>query len=216
MQTLEYPKSYIVWDLETTGFSPSENHILEIGALVVVNGEIKQSHKWVLNNGDIYLNPQAEAIHGITKEIIAAEGVPAEMAFREFLSVLGYDMPNITHNGVKFDIPFLCEQAMRTLGWTIGEYQDFRDKIEKNAIDTAVLVKGKKLGLARKWNESFMEYAKRVMDIRAFGVKYNVTLCCEEMGIDRSGVTLHRAGGDCFLTNEILKNLLNNSTVNNY
>ena len=42
----------------------------------------------------------------------------------------------------------------------------------------------------------------------AKGVKYNVAICCEELGVDRTGITQHRALGDCELTHEIYKKLL--------
>ena len=47
------------------------------------------------------------------------------------------------------------------------------------------------------------------MNTFAKGVKYNVAICCEELGVDRTGITQHRALGDCELTHEIYKKLLN-------
>jgi hypothetical protein len=60
----------------------------------------------------------------------------------------------------------------------------------------------------QKEDETFYEFGKRIMDIRAYGVKFNVALCCDEMGIDRTNIELHRAGADVYLTNEIYKNLI--------
>ena len=34
---------YVVFDIETTGFHPSKNKIIEIGAVKVINGEITDS-----------------------------------------------------------------------------------------------------------------------------------------------------------------------------
>ena len=34
------PHDFVVFDIETTGFSPVSNRIIEIGAVKVVNGEI--------------------------------------------------------------------------------------------------------------------------------------------------------------------------------
>ena len=68
-----------------------------------------------------------------------------------------------------------------------------------------MIVKGKKLEMDRNWNESFKEYADRVMEVRAPGVKYNVALCCEELEIQVEGIQMHRALGDVTLTHEIFK-----------
>ena len=45
------------------------------------------------------------------------------------------------------------------------------------------------------------------MNIRAYGVKYNLGLCCEEMEVDKSNITLHRASGDVYLTYELYKKI---------
>ncbi|MBD9157390.1 MAG: 3'-5' exonuclease, partial [Lachnospiraceae bacterium] len=44
-------KNYIALDLETTGLHPSEDRILEIGAVKVVNGEITDRYETLVNPG---------------------------------------------------------------------------------------------------------------------------------------------------------------------
>lgn len=44
-------QSFVVFDLETTGLSSHEDMITEIGAVVVENGEIKDSYDSFVNPG---------------------------------------------------------------------------------------------------------------------------------------------------------------------
>lgn len=203
---VEWPASYIVWDLETTGLNHKDCHIVEIGAIQVENGQVVQSYQWILDN-DISIPEEASAIHGITNEMVAEEGRDPKQCMNEFLEVLNPgNQPNITHNGYRFDIPWLVHHATTLCG---GDPDELRRLLHATMIDTAAMVKGAKLGLRRGFNETTLQYAARVMDIIAKGVKYNVSQTCEEMGIDTEAMTAHRAGGDVLMTNEIYKGLIN-------
>lgn len=205
---VQWPASYVVWDLETTGLKRDEGEILEIGAMVVENGETVAEYSWLLDH-DISIPPEATAIHGITNEMIKDKGRDPATCLSEFLSVLNVGInTHVTHNGYRFDIPWLVWHVTRLLELDETDGKILHEKLEFTMIDTAVLVKGDMLGLARRWNESMTRYAARVMDIMAKGVKYNVGYTCERMGIDASQVTTHRAGGDVYLTNEIYKKLI--------
>ena len=193
--------SYISWDLETTGLSPSNDKIIEIGAVKVKDGSIVETKSWLLNHG-IFLSEKITEITHITDEMIDAEAVKPEIAYAEFIEMFK-DIPdyaNVTHNGLKFDILFLNNSLPEQYGFA-------KDKLLNNMIDTAVLVKADKLQMPRYPNESFKSWGERVMSVRAFGVKYNIPLCCEELKIDTRNATFHRAAGDAFLTNEIYKAL---------
>lgn len=202
----KFPEKYIVWDLETSGLTPGVDRILEIGAMMVENGQVVGTFNALLNNG-IDIDPKITEITGLTREKLEAEGKdPAEM-LEAFITILeGYPM-SITHNGMRFDAPFLIA-ALKSR----GPFDSFRiEAIEKKLrwchCDTAVLYKAKKLGAVRGWNEPFDIFARRIMDQKVFGLKYNVGIACDELGIDRSNITQHRAGGDVELTHEIFKKL---------
>lgn len=205
MNTIEYPKSYIVWDLETSGLDLHANHITEIGAIVVVDGEIKEQKNWILDN-KITLSDEIQKLTGITYDLIKAEGRDPKECLSEFAPMFKEcDYVNITHNGLRFDIPFFASFMSRILMLNEQRYEDIVAKLEAGSVDTAVMAKARKLGRKRRWNETFSEYGKRVMQEMAKGVKYNVGITCDELNIDRSVVTQHRALGDCMLTNEIYK-----------
>ncbi len=202
---VEWPTSYVVWDLETSGLEPTKDYILEIGAIVIENGEIVSEHQWILDNG-IEIKPELTAIHGIDNAMVAAEGRDPKQCMEEFLQVLQPGrLPNITHNGYKFDIPWLNHHA--TVLLELPEENQLVKELHATMIDTAALMKGALLNLPRGYNESMREYAGRVMSIMAKGVYYKVPVCCELLDIDMTGITTHRAGGDVVLTNEIYKKI---------
>lgn len=210
IKEIEYPNSYVVWDLETTGLDAKTNDIIEIGVMVVDNGATIEEKSWLLNHGKD-IPEEIVRITGITKELIDREGVTPENAMREALSILNFTdnkCPNLTHNGIKFDIEFFVNQAVKNIGFVYDQIDRLDKNIRGNSIDTAVLFKGMKLGMKRNWNESFHDYAERVMSIYAKGVRYNVGACCDDLEISRVGVVQHRALADCYLTNEIYKKLL--------
>lgn len=205
----QWPDDYIVWDLETTGLDHKTCHIVEIGAITIEGGQITGEHRWVLDNG-VPVNPQAAAINGITDEVIAEEGRDPADCFSEFLGILTPgNQPHVTHNGYRFDIPWLVHHAAENLKLDLEAADSLMDDLHRTMIDTAAMIKGEKLDLNRQWNESTVEHARRVMPIIAKGVKYNVTLLCEEMNIDMEGITTHSAGGDVILTNEIYQRIVN-------
>lgn len=207
-----YPHTYLAWDLETSGLDPVKCRILEIGATKVVRGEITERRSWLLNHG-IDIPEEITRITTIDKALIDADGVDPKVAVAEFLVWLGdANWVNLTHNGFRFDIPFLHEEIFRQGLHTIGDMNDMKLKLYKHGVDTAVLYKARELKMDRVWNENFAEFGRRVLDTKAFGVKYNVKHCCDTLGIDHNSITMHRALGDIFLTNEIYKKLTQPAT----
>ncbi len=202
IKTIEYPKNYIVWDLETSGLDPKKSKILEIGMFRVVNGEVTQQKRWVLNHG-IEIPAEITAINGMTKEIIDAEGRDPNECLLEFIHEVRHSDANLTHNGIRFDIGFFVESCS---GLEV-DLEKMKSHLQKTSIDTAVLFKAHRAGYLRNWNESFFEYATRVMSVIIKG-KYNLGVCCDELGIDRSKTTQHRALGDVELTHEVFKAML--------
>jgi len=193
----------IVWDLETTGFVAPECKILEIGCFVVyADGEVQHRH-WVLNN-NVEIPEKIVELTGITQAIIDAEGRDPKECLLEFLPLFKRCKKNITHNGVRFDIPFLVNTANDILGFTPEEKMAVTNLKRSTAFDTAVHFKAKKIGMEMQFRESFVQFADRVMNVRAYGVKYSLGLCVEELGIKHE-LTQHRAMADVELTHEIYK-----------
>ena len=107
-------------DVETSGFTPGEditrNHqIVSIG-LVVATGEfepVASLYREIKPNGTSHWNPQAEKVHGLTREYLESNGVSEEEAVADILEFL-MKYWNIVdeaivfggHNVRPFDIPF--------------------------------------------------------------------------------------------------------------
>lgn len=192
----------VIWDLETTGFVAPECKILEIGAFLVNDiGEVIQKH-WVLDN-KVEIPQNIIEITGITPDIISAEGRDPEECLLEFLKYLTKAKKNVTHNGVKFDIPFLVETVADVLKYTPEQKKELETFLRMTAFDTAARFKADKIGTVQYPEETFVDYAERVMSQKVFGLKFNLGVCCDHYGIDRSNVTQHRALGDVELTHKL-------------
>ena len=108
-QTLD--DTYIVFDIETTGFSSIRDRIIEIGAVKVVNGKI-------VDKFSTFVNPQRPIpfeitnLTSITDEMVM--GSPAiDVILPQFLEFVG-DGVLVAHNA-GFDVGFI-EQNCRNLG----------------------------------------------------------------------------------------------------
>lgn len=101
--------TYVVFDIETTGFSPVKNNITEIGAVKIENGNIT-------NRFSTFVNPkepipfEIEKLTGITDEMVI-EAPAIEDVLPDFLAFCG-DAVLVAHNA-GFDMSFIMEQTKR-------------------------------------------------------------------------------------------------------
>ncbi len=102
---------FIAFDLETTGLSPEEDVITEIGAVRFVNGEPAE-HFQMFVNPHRRLTQKVAELTGITDEMLAA-ALELEEALPKFLAFCG-DRPLVAHNA-DFDVSFIAA-ACRRLG----------------------------------------------------------------------------------------------------
>ncbi len=123
-QTLD--DSYIVFDLETTGFSPEKNKIIEIGAVKVVNGSIVETFSSFVNPG-IPIPFEIEQLTGINDGMVLEapcidEVLPKFLGFCEGSAF-------VAHNA-SFDMSFILNNA-RKLGF----------ELEPTVLDTVSLAR---------------------------------------------------------------------------
>ena len=103
-------QSFVVFDLETTGLSSHEDMITEIGAVVVENGEIKDSYDSFVNPGK-HIPEKITQLTGITDAMV--EDAPGqEDALRAFLAFVNGRVL-VAHNAHGFDVRFLRAAAKR-------------------------------------------------------------------------------------------------------
>ena len=102
-------EEYVVFDIETTGFSPVKNRIIEIGAVKVSQGEI-------VDKFSTFVNPETpipfeiEKLTGIHDDMVM-DSPTIETVLPEFLAFCG-DAVLVAHNA-NFDMSFIKENARR-------------------------------------------------------------------------------------------------------
>lgn len=105
-------KTFIVFDLETTGLSAAKNEIIEIGAIKVENGEIKDSFS-------TFVKPNVSIPHNITElthitNSMVENAPPEQEAVEKFLNFCTDDCVLVAHNA-GFDTSFI-RMAMKRMG----------------------------------------------------------------------------------------------------
>lgn len=102
--------TYVVFDLETTGFSPVENKIIEIGAVKVENGEIIQEKFSTFVNPEVPIPFRIEELTSISDNMVL-DAPTIEKILPEFLKFCeGAVM--VAHNA-SFDMSFIEENCRR-------------------------------------------------------------------------------------------------------
>ncbi|MBP3372465.1 MAG: PolC-type DNA polymerase III, partial [Clostridia bacterium] len=102
---------YCVFDIETTGLDAGADTIIEIGAVIVDNGEIRERYNSFVNP----LRPIPEKIQKLTgiDDFMVKNAPTIEQVLPEFLAFAG-DAPFAAHNA-SFDVGFI-DVACRRLG----------------------------------------------------------------------------------------------------
>lgn len=98
-----YDQDYVVFDIETTGFSPRTDKITEIGAVKIVDGHIVDSYSQLINP-EKAIPQKVQELTGLTNAILSDKPTIEEIIgdFKDFTEgcVL------VAHNA-KFDISFI-------------------------------------------------------------------------------------------------------------
>ena len=104
--------TYIALDLETTGLSATKDRILEIGAVMVENGEVTGTYETFVDNG-VEIPERIRELTGITEDMVA--GSPEmKPAVEGFLAFSG-EKPLLGHN-ILFDYGFMKRNVQKIGG----------------------------------------------------------------------------------------------------
>ncbi|MBQ3513773.1 MAG: PolC-type DNA polymerase III [Lachnospiraceae bacterium] len=98
---------YVVFDIETTGFSPVKNKIIEIGAVKVRNGVIVDKFSHFVNPKEP-IPPNIESLTGISDRMVIEEPT-IEVILPEFLKFCEGSVL-VAHNA-DFDVSFIREKS---------------------------------------------------------------------------------------------------------
>lgn len=136
-------KSYIAFDVETTGLNPQENEIIEIGALKVRDGKVAERFMEFIRPSSP-LSSSIISLTGITDEMVA-DARPRCSVIADFLDFCEDDVL-IGHN-VIFDYSFMkCSAAAENLSF------------EKSGIDTLKIAQKVHKDLPSKSLSSLCDY----------------------------------------------------------
>jgi CRISPR-associated protein Cas2 len=120
-----FPQTYVVVDIETSGLSPKNDEIIELGALLVENDAIVDSFDRLICPTRP-INDKIEKLTGITNAMLREKGGDLVTCMRDFRAFMG-DNIVVGHN-VCFDLNFInhCCGAL-SLPTAENEYCDTLD-----------------------------------------------------------------------------------------
>ena len=110
-------QEYVVFDTETTGFTPYNDQMIEIGAVKIKNGVVTDRFDELINPGR-KLPEKIVELTNITDEMLAPCDTE-ENATKRFLAFVG-DLPMVAHNA-KFDIGFISAAMNK---YNLGEFKN--------------------------------------------------------------------------------------------
>ncbi|MCK8816485.1 PolC-type DNA polymerase III [Natroniella sulfidigena] len=151
-------ESFVVFDLETTGFNPHSDQIIEIGAVKLEGGEVVDTYQTFINP-ERSIPAKITELTGITDQMV--ELAPQlEVAIEQFLDFIG-EATLVAHN-LSFDLGFI-EDKLRRLG---------KNKLTNTALDTLNLsrallpeLKSYKLNkLAKKFDKDLENHHRAIDD----------------------------------------------------
>lgn len=220
--TGNFPDSYGIVDVETTGFR-HDDVVLQIGQVIVrdhkivhalsvyidwvsggyvteawLRGRITETQAQMAANGSVYR---------MNADTVLEQGQPPKAVFHEFMeNVAALDRSEwglMGHNIQQFDMPRI---AMHTKYLLQAVPQFNADMV----FDTGALEKGRQLNMAPHHGESTAEWAMRVLKVRAKGVKWKLDTHCAEVHDlwTKSGLSpldAHDAMSDCILTHYLFE-----------
>ena len=131
--------SFVVFDIETTGFSPVENKIIEIGAVRVKDGVISDKFSTFVNP-HVPIPYRITNLTSITDEMVM-DSPGIEVILPQFMEFIGDDAL-VAHNA-NFDMSFIIENCRRlgidkefTYVDTVAISRSMITKLNKHTLDT--------------------------------------------------------------------------------
>nr|WP_314461168.1 PolC-type DNA polymerase III [uncultured Clostridium sp.] len=104
-----FSDSYVVFDIETTGFSSSRNRIIEIGAVKVIDGKIRDKFSTFVNP-DVPIPFEIEQLTGINDSMVLPHP-KIDVILPQFLEFCK-DSVLVAHNA-SFDVSFISYNAQK-------------------------------------------------------------------------------------------------------
>lgn len=204
-----FPDTYMVIDLETTGFSPRSDYITQFALAVIRERKLASNVSFLLQIPEGSMNKKASEVTGITEEMCQEHGMPRPEAMHNIYATLS-NWRNVCqgvfvgHNASKFDIPFL-EAAFKRHSIDFL----FRDH---EIVDTGAMVKSMQMGTWPLPTETLRGFMNRMLNVYATGVYWSLDRFCLDRfklreRLEKEGLKSHDAGADCVVTHWVLEAL---------
>ena len=222
----QFPDSFLVLDLETSGLDRNENLICSIGWCQVKDGQIVDNDEVYLDWRDmpgVDLNKlqadldivasnmlRKDAVLHHTYARLCSDGLPAYQVLQAVLERIEACENRreviVGHNFIGFDSIFLANHFDRFLGVNWGWSPDL-------ILDSGVLEKASQLKEFDKplpmANETAWDWAKRIANLRRAGVYWSVSHCDKRYGLlaklNMSTEVLHSAKFDSLLVAHLVQ-----------
>ncbi len=101
--------TFVVFDTETTGFSPTTDRIVEVGAVRFRNGRVIEEKSWLINPGR-KIPYYAWRVHGISDDMVK-DAPPFKDFYADFQNFIQGTVL-MAHNA-RFDVSFLSAELKR-------------------------------------------------------------------------------------------------------
>ena len=162
--------SYVVFDIETTGFSPVENRIIEIGAVRVCDGVIQDRFSAFINP-KVPIPFEIQKLTGISDDMVIGEP-EVDVVLPKFLDFIGDDA--LAAHNANFDMSFIIENCRRlgierefTYVDTVAISRALLTRLNKHKLDTVC----KELGISLENHHRAVDDAGATAEIFAKFVK---------------------------------------------
>lgn len=160
---IDFPSSYAVIDIETTGLSPQFNEIIELAVIKVCDGEIVEQFSSLIQpapqDDGTFLPPFIIDLTGITDEMLVSAPKIVDV-LPKYLELLG-DLPLVGHN-INFDINFLYDNAEKFLSRPLTN--DYVDTMRLSRRLHPELESHRLLDLAYLYTANYMNAHRALVD----------------------------------------------------
>ena len=169
---MKFVDDYVLVDIETTGLSPINDDIIEIGAIKVINNKIVDKYSQLIQINKS-LSPFITNLTGITNSMLKL-GKEPNIVFNEFVNFVGEEVI-IGHN-VNFDLGFLTNKCKKYIDYNLtNDYVDTMYLARKLVPDST----NYKLGtLAKYFNISYEGAHRGLKDVE---ITYEVYNCLRKL-----------------------------------
>lgn len=104
-------RDIVCWDVETTGLNPKEDFIIQLSLIKLsgINLQEIDRRNWYIKPAHVYsIHPDAEAVHGISKDFLEKNGVDIRSIAEDFMNFIK-NCDVLSYNGNTFDIKFIVK-----------------------------------------------------------------------------------------------------------